>query len=93
MPKPDALVGRGGVWFALNEQQQLHVGVDEQFVPARKAHPALAVSATQLDRLARALTEAGVDIRWDASLPSVRRFFVDDPWGNRLELLDSSMNE
>lgn len=91
--KPEPLRGRGGVWFALNAEQQLHVGVEEQFVPARKAHPALAVGEGHLERLAAKLADAGVDVTWDATLPFVLRFYVDDPWGNRLELLTSSMNE
>ena len=93
VPKPTSLRGRGGTWFALNAEQQLHIGVEDQFVPARKAHPALAVGEAHLKRLAAKLADAGVDVRWDASLPSVARFYVDDPWGNRLELLSSSMNE
>lgn len=89
--KPDTLRARGGVWFALSSEQQLHIGVDAEFVAARKAHPALAVrSVSELDRLARDLLDAGVEPHWDESLPAVRRFYVDDPWGNRLELLAAS---
>jgi catechol 2,3-dioxygenase-like lactoylglutathione lyase family enzyme len=86
--KPEALAGRGGAWFALGPGgQQLHVGVEEDFAPARKAHPALAVSGGSLEVLAERLVEAGCEIRWDGALPGVARFYVDDPWGNRLELL------
>ena len=84
--KPEALQGRGGVWFALGEQQ-LHVGVEEPFSPARKAHPALRVAPAELDALAGRLSDAGVDVLWDDSLPGERRFYVDDPWGNRIEFL------
>lgn len=83
-PKPEQLVARGGVWFQAGVQQ-LHVGVEEPFQPARKAHPAFVV--TGLDALAARLESAGVAVTWDDAIPGVRRFFVTDPWGNRLELL------
>jgi catechol 2,3-dioxygenase-like lactoylglutathione lyase family enzyme len=84
--KPAPLRSRGGVWFALGAAQ-LHVGVDAGFRPSRKAHPALRVDAASLDELAGRLSADGVAVRWDEELPAVRRFFCDDPWGNRLELL------
>jgi catechol 2,3-dioxygenase-like lactoylglutathione lyase family enzyme len=80
--KPEALRGRGGVWF-----EPLHVGVEEPFAPARKAHPALRVSAAELDALAARLAAAGAPVEWDDAVPGVRRFYTADPWGNRLELL------
>ncbi len=83
--KPDALRARGGVWFALGDQQ-LHVGVEKEFRPALKAHPAFRVPAGQLDALASRLSEAGARVKWDDELPGVRRFFSEDPWGNRIEL-------
>jgi catechol 2,3-dioxygenase-like lactoylglutathione lyase family enzyme len=86
VPKPPALVARGGVWFEAGGQQ-LHVGVAEDFAPARKAHPALRVHPGSLDALATRLQAAGIDVRWDDELPGVRRFYVADPWGNRIELL------
>jgi catechol 2,3-dioxygenase-like lactoylglutathione lyase family enzyme len=85
--KPDALAARGGVWFAINATQQLHVGVDAAFAPARKAHPALAVAPEALDELAARLADAGIAVTWDDHLPAQRRCYVADPWGNRLELL------
>jgi [ribosomal protein S18]-alanine N-acetyltransferase len=84
--KPLPLNERGGVWFGLGEQQ-LHVGVQEPFTPARKAHPALRIPADELDALAKRLAAAGAVVRWDDALPDVRRFFSEDPWGNRIELL------
>jgi catechol 2,3-dioxygenase-like lactoylglutathione lyase family enzyme len=84
LPKPTALAARGGVWFACGAHE-LHVGVEEPFAPARKAHPALLVAG--LETLASRLVGAGVEVRWDASIPGVRRCHVDDPWGNRLELV------
>jgi catechol 2,3-dioxygenase-like lactoylglutathione lyase family enzyme len=81
LEKPPALRARGGVWFALGEGQQLHVGVEQEFVPARKAHPAFAVD--DLDALAARIG----DVTWDEELPGVRRFYAADPFGNRLEFL------
>ena len=84
--KPEPLRARGGAWFAVGAQQ-LHVGVEADFAPARKAHPAL--RADDLDALAARLTAAGHVISWDEALPGERRFYVADPFGNRLELLAS----
>jgi catechol 2,3-dioxygenase-like lactoylglutathione lyase family enzyme len=78
--KPEPLRGRGGVWF-----EQLHVGVEADFAPARKAHPALRVE--DVDALADRLSAAGRRVDWDDALPDVRRFYTADPWGNRIELL------
>jgi catechol 2,3-dioxygenase-like lactoylglutathione lyase family enzyme len=84
--KPEPLRERGGVWFELGEQQ-LHVGVEDDFSPARKAHPALRVSQSELDVIASRLTAAGATVDWDDALPGFRRFYAADPWGNRLEVL------
>jgi catechol 2,3-dioxygenase-like lactoylglutathione lyase family enzyme len=87
LEKPEALAGRGGVWFACGAQQ-LHVGVAADFTPAAKAHPALAVrGSADLDALADRLTGAGAPVHWADEIPGVPRFFTEDPWGNRLELL------
>jgi catechol 2,3-dioxygenase-like lactoylglutathione lyase family enzyme len=86
LDKPEPLQARGGVWFAL-AGGQLHVGVEERFAPARKAHPALRFDGAALDQLARRLTDAGAPVLWSTELADVRRFFTEDPWGNRLELL------
>ncbi len=84
--KPAPLRARGGVWFSIGSQQ-LHVGVAEPFAPARKAHPALRVAHGELDALAERLSAAGAKVIWDESLPGERRFYSEDPWGNRIELL------
>jgi catechol 2,3-dioxygenase-like lactoylglutathione lyase family enzyme len=86
LEKPAPLLTRGGAWFALGSGQ-LHIGVEAPFVPARKAHPALRVDVGTLEELARRLSDGGAPVRWDGELPGIRRFFTDDPWGNRLELL------
>lgn len=85
--KPEALRERGGVWFSLGDQQ-LHIGVAPEFTPARRAHPALRVAAGRLEELASRLSSAGVEVIWDDALPNAARFFCDDPWGNRIELLE-----
>jgi len=88
LPKPAALAARGGVWFELRDGRQLHVGVAAPFAPARKAHPAFALaSPAALEELANDLARAGHEPRWDEQLPGARRFYLDDPFGNRLELL------
>jgi catechol 2,3-dioxygenase-like lactoylglutathione lyase family enzyme len=87
--KPELLRSRGGVWFAVGVQQ-LHISVEEPFFPARKAHPALQVRAEELNALALALTAAGAEVIWDEELPDSRRFFSEDPWGNRIELTAAS---
>jgi len=84
--KPAALQPRGGVWFALG-QQQLHIGVEEPFVPARKAHPALRVAADALDDLAERLSAAGAKVVWDHAVAGSGRFYTEDPWGNRIEIV------
>lgn len=86
LEKPAPLRGRGGVWFAAGSRQ-LHVGVEADFAPARKAHPAFALPAADLDPLAERLEQAGVAVSWDTSLPGARRFYCQDPWGNRIEFL------
>lgn len=89
LEKPEPLRSRGGVWFELGAQQ-LHVGVEEPFSPALKAHPALRVAPEDLDRLAEHLSAAGVKVEWDDALPGERRLYSEDPWGNRIELLASA---
>jgi catechol 2,3-dioxygenase-like lactoylglutathione lyase family enzyme len=84
VPKPGALAGRGGCWFRRGDVQ-VHLGVDADFRPARKAHPALVVSG--IDALATALEAAGHPVRWQEDPPDVRHFYVDDLFGNRIEIL------
>jgi catechol-2,3-dioxygenase len=89
LEKPEALLARGGVWFACGAQQ-LHVGTTGDFAPATKAHPALLVHFTALDPIARRLSQAGKTVEWDHAIPEVRRFYTADPWGNRIELIGGS---
>ncbi|KWT61083.1 glyoxalase [Streptomyces albus subsp. albus] len=85
IPKPAALAGRGGCWFEAGEGQ-LHLGIDRDFRPARKAHPALRV--TGLRAYARRLAGQGVQVSWNDDLPGHDRFYAYDPVGNRLEFLE-----
>jgi catechol 2,3-dioxygenase-like lactoylglutathione lyase family enzyme len=90
LPKPASLAGRGGAWFRCGEQE-LHVGVTGDFAPAAKAHPAFRLAdAGAVEALRARLAGAGVPVRDDHELPGVRRFYADDPWGNRLEFLAAS---
>lgn len=84
--KPPSLAARGGAWFEAG-RQQLHVGVEEGFVPASKAHPALLVEPARLDDVAARLAQAGAPVAWDVELAPLRRFYTADPWGNRIELI------
>jgi catechol 2,3-dioxygenase-like lactoylglutathione lyase family enzyme len=80
--KPEALRARGGAWFRAGPAE-IHVGIEEGFAPARKAHPGLAV--TDLDALAARLGDSGAPVTWDDNIPGLRRFHPADPVGNRLE--------
>ncbi|MER7128116.1 VOC family protein [Streptosporangium saharense] len=85
IPKPPLLAARGGCWFR-GHGIELHLGVEADFRPARKAHPALLVH--DLDRWARLLGEAGYPVEVADDLPGMRRFHSADPHGNRLEFLE-----
>jgi len=86
LPKPEPLRARGGCWFRAGGQE-LHVGVEDPFAPARKAHPGLVVAG--LEELAARLRAAGAEVTYDETIPGVRRFYTADPFGNRLELRES----
>ena len=83
-PKPAALAARGGCWFS-NGDVTLHLGVEEEFRPARKAHPALRVDG--FDTLCETLEASGHPVRPDHEIPGIKRCYVDDPFGNRIELI------
>ncbi|WP_330175390.1 glyoxalase [Streptomyces sp. NBC_01498] len=85
IPKPPALAARGGCWFRAGPVQ-LHLGIDPDFRPARKAHPGLRV--TGIAAYAARLADRGAQVTWDDNLPGHRRFYSDDPVGNRLEFLE-----
>jgi len=83
--KPEELKKRGGVWFAYGSVQ-LHIGIDDPFIPAKKAHPAFEI--IDLSALIRHLRNCGVDVVEDGNLPGAERIYVTDPMGNRIELLE-----
>lgn len=82
VPKPAALAGRGGAWFVAGSLN-LHLGVEDPFRPALKAHPAFRVA--DIDAAHVALMDLSPDAI--SALPGVRRFFVADPFGNRIEIV------
>jgi catechol 2,3-dioxygenase-like lactoylglutathione lyase family enzyme len=84
VPKPEPLAGRGGCWFRSGDVQ-LHLGVEQDFRPARKAHPALLVEG--LSELRGRLEDAGVQIEDDTQLEGHDRIYAFDPFGNRLEFI------
>ena len=83
--KPSSLKANGGVWFG-SEGVNIHLGVDPDFIPAKKAHPAFRVR--DIDTLAKRLKSVGFMVVWDDRLPNTRRFYSDDPFGNRIEFMD-----
>ena len=84
IPKPALLARRGGVWFA-SAEVQIHIGIEEDFRPARKAHPAL--RCRDYDELIQRLRSNGVEVQEVDDIPGVRRAHVHDPFGNRIELI------
>jgi diguanylate cyclase (GGDEF)-like protein/PAS domain S-box-containing protein len=85
-PKPEALAGRGGCWFE-GPAVRLHLGVEADFRPAAKAHPALLVD--DLDVVCQDLVDAGHEVRPADDVPGIRRVHTDDPFGNRIELIQA----
>jgi catechol 2,3-dioxygenase-like lactoylglutathione lyase family enzyme len=83
--KPANLAKRGGCWFERGALK-IHLGVEADFKPARKAHPALIVE--DLGGLSAALDRAGYPVRTDEPLEGYDRVYVDDPFGNRIELME-----
>jgi catechol 2,3-dioxygenase-like lactoylglutathione lyase family enzyme len=84
IPKPPALARKGGCWFR-GHGIELHLGVEQDFQPARKAHPGLLVP--DIDAWAARLQHAGYPVLFDDEFPGMRRFYSQDAHGNRLEFL------
>ena len=83
-PKPAELAARGGVWFETNNVR-IHLGVEQEFRPALKAHPGLLVR--DLKALSLQLAGAGYELKPAEPLDGYVHVYVNDPFGNRLELL------
>jgi catechol 2,3-dioxygenase-like lactoylglutathione lyase family enzyme len=85
-PKPAAMAARGGAWFAAGSVH-VHVGAEVDFVPARKAHPAFVMRGLQ-----NFIDESGLTARWSTEIEGSVRCHIDDPFGNRIELIDAEPN-
>lgn len=85
IPKPENLAKRGGCWFQFGKQE-IHIGVQEDFIPAKKAHPGLIVK--NLNELRAHLITFGIEIKSEPPIAGRERFFVADPFGNRIEFLE-----
>lgn len=90
LPKPPVLAARGGCWFQAGAVQ-LHLGIEADFHPAKKAHPGLRV--TDIESYAARLEAHGALVTWDDELPGHKRFYSEDPVGNRLEFLEPVLME
>ena len=85
VPKPAVLAVRGGLWFQCG-RQQLHLGVEDDFRPAKKAHPGMLVE--DIEALMSSLRDAGYEPMIAETLGDTRRIFIHDPFGNRIEFLE-----
>ena len=85
--KPAELAGRGGCWFESAAGVRLHLGVEADFRPARKAHPALRVAG--FETLVERLRSAGCGVSAEDAFEGAARVYADDPFGNRLELISA----
>lgn len=83
--KPEILSKRGGVWFLIGNQQ-VHIDIEEPFNPAKKAHPAFVVE--NLNHLKAHLSKHNIEYQVDTLLPGANRIYINDPFGNRIELLE-----
>jgi len=84
VPKPPGLAARGGLWFE-TYGTAIHLGLEDGFRPAQKAHPALLCE--DLGAMTSALRDGGCDLSWDESVEGVRRLYTHDPFGNRIEII------
>jgi predicted enzyme related to lactoylglutathione lyase len=85
VPKPPDMAKRGGAWFE-NETVRVHVGVEKDFVPAQKAHPAFVVQG--LDALLATCARQGIAVKPAEQVGGFRRFHIADPFGNRIEVME-----
>src|SRR5690625_3287737 len=85
IPKPKNLQGRGGCWFICG-LQEVHIGIQQDFAAAKKAHPGFTVNA--LEQLKLRLEKAGYSVKEDAPINGRSRCFTNDPFGNRIEFIE-----
>ncbi|MFC4454898.1 VOC family protein [Deinococcus sonorensis] len=88
LDKPEVLRPNGGVWFALPDGRQLHTGTVAAFVPRDKGHPCL--RSDQLDALLERATRLQIAFEPDTRLAPLRRVYFQDPFGNRLEVVEGA---
>jgi catechol 2,3-dioxygenase-like lactoylglutathione lyase family enzyme len=88
VPKPPELAPRGGCWFVGAGGTAVHLAIDQRFIAAKKAHPCLIVA--DLDAAQRALAAAGTRMAEDETGMELRRLYVEDPFGNRIELVEAA---
>lgn len=85
--RPSGLKESGGVWFRAGDQE-LHLGTDEAHAATKRPHPGFRLeSVTDVERLAQHLSDGGSEVQWDDRIEGRKRFYVRDPFGNRVELL------
>ncbi|WP_010650247.1 VOC family protein [Oceanobacillus massiliensis] len=85
MEKPDTLKKNGGVWFQ-EGKVAIHIGIEDPFIPAKKAHPAICVK--HIEKMQAHLAAKGIEFEIDWKLPGASRFYMHDPFGNRIEFLE-----
>jgi extradiol dioxygenase family protein len=85
VPKPEALQRRGGRWFK-SGTAQIHLGVDSKFTAVKKAHPGIVVEG--FDELVERLKSFNINFVLDDEIPQLRRMYIEDPFGNRIEIID-----
>ena len=83
--KPATLNKKGGAWFQL-ANYQIHIGIEEPFLPARKAHPAFEIE--NLEGFKDHLSKHQIEFKEDDELPGADRIYLEDPFGNRMEILE-----
>ncbi|WP_285765993.1 VOC family protein [Peribacillus sp. SI8-4] len=83
--KPESMIANGGVWFEAGSVH-IHIGTEEPFIPAKKAHPALEIE--NLPALKQHLLQNDIGFIEDERLPGANRIYVADPFGNRIEILE-----
>ncbi|KOO50989.1 VOC family protein [Viridibacillus arvi] len=83
--KPELLRKRGGVWFEF-ANYQIHIGIEEPFTPAKKAHPAFEIE--NIEDLKSHLSKNDIKFIIDEDLPGANRIYINDPFGNRIEILE-----